>query len=132
MKKARKARVATWFSLPPYPAGVAFVVGKSVNEAIAYYRRVFRVSGDLSIHDCKGVTLTADNNAHLIFMPCWENDVDCFSVLSHESVHVANRVLQQIGCKQFGWDNDEPLAYLQSYVFENCLKRVLPKKKAKK
>lgn len=116
--------VKVYFNLPPYPAAVAFVVALKREAAMAYYKKIFSLSGDMEIHDCRAVAVSADSNAHLIYLPKKPKTSRDFAALSHECVHVANRVLQQIGFKQCGWDNDEPQAYLQSYIFEQCLERL--------
>lgn len=92
-----------------------------MKQAIRLYKKTFGLTGDFTIENCRGCTLSADNNGHLIYLPKWTNDSKHLAILCHESTHVANRVLQQVGFKFPGWDNDEPFAYLQSYIFEHCL-----------
>lgn len=57
-------------------------------------------------------------------------DPDFLRCLSHEATHGAIHILTVTGVN-FDFDNQEPLCYLQDYIFSECYRRILKKEHLK-
>ena len=66
----------------------------------------------------KGVTLATGNGIII-----WIESPKYLGALCHEAVHAAKFLFVQKGVIASN-DNDEPLAYLVQFIFENCYKKI--------
>lgn len=71
---------------------------------------------------CRGITMTTENGIAI-----WIQDNVLIGCLVHECIHAANFLLKQKGVIA-SHENDEPLAYLVQWIFENCEKKIKRKK----
>lgn len=67
---------------------------------------------------CRGVTLITDRGIVI-----WIESKDLYGCLAHEAVHAAKFLFKQKGVISSN-ENDEPLAYLVQWIFENCQKKL--------
>lgn len=66
----------------------------------------------------RGVTLATGNGIII-----WIESPKYLGALCHEAVHAAKFLFVQKGVIASN-DNDEPLAYLVQFIFENCYKKI--------
>jgi hypothetical protein len=70
----------------------------------------------------KGVTMSAPDGIII-----WIESDKYIGALVHESVHAAKFLFSQKGV-QASTENDEPLAYMVQYIFDNCHKKIRKKR----
>ena len=63
-----------------------------------------------------GLSVMGDN--HVIFLSKWQNDAECFGLLAHECVHIANSILRSCEVKEEE-GKDEALAYLVDFMMRH-------------
>jgi hypothetical protein len=71
---------------------------------------------------CRGVTMVTE-----IGIVIWIEEQDLLGSLAHECVHAAKFLFKQKGVISSN-ENDEPLAYLVQWIFENCEKKLKRKR----
>jgi hypothetical protein len=74
------------------------------------------------MEDANGVTLASGNGIII-----WIESTDDLDALCHESIHAAKFLFGQKGVLPSN-ENDEPLAYLATWIFKSCRKRIRVKK----
>ena len=70
----------------------------------------------------RGLTASGPNGIVI-----WIESPQYLGALAHESVHAAKFLFNYKGVQPSN-ENDEPLAYLVQFIFENCYKRIKGKK----
>ena len=79
--------------------------------------------------DFLGYTAALDNRYFIIINKGYKsNDITIASTIAHEALHIANFICKRVGIK-LDYENDEPHAYLISWVTEQVYKHYKTKLK---
>ncbi len=82
-------------------------------------QKMFNVELDSS---CRGVTMVTESGIVI-----WIEENTLLGCLVHECVHAAKFLFKQKGVISSN-ENDEPLAYLVQWIYENCEKKIKKRK----
>lgn len=103
------------FKIPIYNSVVRYIV----SEDIITYLKTTESYYDANDNDAYGIA-TFVNGAHTIVI--MDKCKDNWSIIAHEVIHVANRILESRGV-EISTSNDEALTYLVSYIIEQIQKK---------
>ncbi|MEI6871478.1 MAG: hypothetical protein WCL08_04280 [Verrucomicrobiota bacterium] len=92
---------------------------------VAEYRRFAKSKGiiDSMAEDSNGRCLSGES-ATIIWIQKWEEETYDMATLSHECIHAAVMILRDRGIDPMAC-KEEPLAYLQGWIFQKCMDLIL-------
>ena len=107
-----------------YPYVVYFVYCPTLQESKEEFERVFKTKLNMDMSKYGALTLFPNSESNIqstvIFL---EESKFTLQNLHHECIHASNWILQEVGVEiQRG--NDEALAYLSGYIFQQALNKV--------
>lgn len=107
---------------------VEVYVGHDYVKLMDHFKEIgLNIGCDEAVYDgCKGVFMAldhknGDDEVKFLWLKKFDGSIDDLGVVSHESVHAAQFVLDecQIDCD---WQGTEQVAYVQEYIFKSILK----------
>lgn len=106
-----------------YPYTVYFFVNKTLQESKEECEKLLKAKVDLDMSKFGALTLFPNEHSNyqsaIILL---ERNKTFLQHLHHECIHAANWILSEVGVEiQRG--NDESLAYLSSYIFQQALNK---------
>lgn len=109
------------FVMPIYEVRVAVIVTPDMADVIRKYNLSFG-TGPLK------VAATAFSDDDLGYVMAFE-DRTSYGVVAHESLHLCNRILKDIGVENMSIDQDEIVAYMLSWLVNKALESFKEKRK---
>lgn len=114
-----------WFSFEEsYSQVLPFLIGLGVPERIV---RKYYEAGEKR-HVNARTTYFSENDIVLVKMNYYDNSIRSVSILMHETIHAALRIIEAYEIKNKAQleNKEEALCYTAEYIFEEIMKRLNP------